>query len=82
MNYREFNPVRALYNFEQVYRNIPFAEFLSFPNITEEDLAQNQWREEISIVKVINWVKRYWLGERTNKGARKNVQSNIRGFIT
>ena len=42
MNYREFNPVRALYNFEQVYRNIPFAEFLSFPNITEEDLAQNQ----------------------------------------
>ena len=50
MNYHEFNPVRALYNFEQVYRNIPFAEFLSFPNITEEDLAQNQWREEISIV--------------------------------
>ena len=82
MNYREFNPVRALYNFKQVYRNIPFAEFLLFPNITEEDLAQNQWREEISIVKVINWVKRYWLGKRTNKGARKNVQSNIRGFIT
>ena len=82
MNYHEFNPVRALYNFEQVYRNILFAEFLLFPNITEEDLAQNQWREEISIVKVINWVKRYWLGKRANKGARKNVQSNIRGLIT
>ena len=49
MNYREFNPIRALYNFKQVYRNIPFAEFLLFSNITEEDLAQNQWREEISI---------------------------------
>ena len=45
MNYREFNPVRALYNFEQVYRNVPFAGFLLFPNITEEDLAENQWRE-------------------------------------
>ena len=45
MNYREFNPVRALYNFEQVYRNVPFAGFLLFPNITEEDLAQNQRRE-------------------------------------
>ena len=42
VNYREFNPVRALYNFEQVYRNVPFAGFLLFPNITEEDLAQNQ----------------------------------------
>ena len=50
MNYREFNPVRALYNFQQVCRNIPFAEFLLFPNITEEYLEQNQWREEISTV--------------------------------
>ena len=42
MNYREFNPVRALYNFQQVYRNIPFDVFLLYPNITEEYLAQNQ----------------------------------------
>ena len=42
MNYREFNPVRALYNFQQVYRNILFAVFLLYPNITEEYLAQNQ----------------------------------------
>ena len=42
MNYREFNPVRALYNFEQVYRNVPFVGFLLFANITEEDLVQNQ----------------------------------------
>ena len=40
--YREFNPVRALYNFQQVYRNIPFAVLLLYPNITEEYLAQNQ----------------------------------------
>ena len=42
VKYREFHPVRALYNFEQLYRNVPFAGFLLFPNITKEDFAQNQ----------------------------------------
>lgn len=33
-----FNLLQALYKFEQVYRNIPFARLILFPNITEEDL--------------------------------------------
>ena len=38
MNYEEFNPLQALYNFERVYRNIPFARLLMFPNVNEEEL--------------------------------------------
>lgn len=38
INDREFNLLQALYKFEQVYRNIPFARLILFPNITEEDL--------------------------------------------
>lgn len=39
INDREFNPLQALYKFQQVYRNISFAWLILFPNITEEDLA-------------------------------------------
>ena len=38
INDREFNPLQTLYKFEQVYRNIPFARLIVFPNTTEEDL--------------------------------------------
>ena len=38
INDREFNLLQALCKFEQVYRNIPFARLILFPNITEEDL--------------------------------------------